>query len=215
MNGPDRNRRRRFVLVLAPLLLGSVAIPAARSDAEEEKKVSSNTVAEGLKTIQRAGEDAAKQAGENKAEAEKSLGVITPVWSMIESTIRANDEKSYEALEHAVEDLAAAATAGDAKQAGDAAKALASAIQSYAPKADGAPAAGSPRSAASASKPAAAAPKEAAGSADRTAAAAEAGDATLARTGPASGLTALAGAAFGLGGLALIGGARRRVTAAG
>jgi LPXTG-motif cell wall-anchored protein len=183
---------------MAPMLLTSIAVPAGRSDAAEEK-VSATTVAEGLKTIQRAGE-AVVAAGADKAKAEQAAAAVEPVWAMIEDTVRANDENSYTAFEGRLEDLEAAAKAGDAKKAGGAAGAISSVVTSYVAKF---PAGAPTRSAAAAPGPAR--------SADAAPAATEAGDATLARTGPASSaLAALAGAAFGLGGLAVIGGARRR-----
>ncbi|MEW6473608.1 MAG: hypothetical protein AB1679_15260 [Actinomycetota bacterium] len=223
MNGPTQSRRGRCFLLLAPLLLATV-VPAGRSDAAEDTKVSATTVAQALKTIERAGGDIAAHAAADKAKAEHGVEVIEPLWKMIEGTIRANDPNSYAAFEDAVADLGAAAKAGDARKAGGAAGALSSAVQFYVAKFPGeaGPTAGAPRgpaaAAAAASKPA---PKQAA-SADKTPApaedrqaaavspAAEAGDATLARTGPSSALAALAGAALGLGGLGLIGGARRR-----
>lgn len=226
MNGPVQNRRR-FFLLLAPLLFGSMVIPATRSDAEEGKTVSPNTVAQGLKTIQSASEQIAKQAGQDKVAAEKTVGVISPVWSLIEGTIRANSQESYSALENALEELSAAAEADDPRRAGGAAGAFTSAVNFYVAKfptdreaAATKPAAAADKPAAAAPKPAAAAEKPAAAAGERTAAAAAAGAAatspeaapsgTLARTGPATALTALAGLAFGLGGLAVIGGARRR-----
>jgi hypothetical protein len=228
VNGPTQSRRGRCFLLLAPLLLATV-VPAGRSDAAEDTKVSATTVAQALKTIERAGGDIAAHAAADKAKAEHGVEVIEPLWKMIEGTIRANDPNSYAAFEDAVADLGAAAKAGDARKAGGAAGALSSAVQFYVAKFPGeaGPTAGAPRgpaaaaAAAAASKPAPSAPKQAA-SADKTPApaedrqaaadspAAEAGDATLARTGPSSALAALAGAALGLGGLGLIGGARRR-----
>ena len=227
MKGPVQNHRRRFLLLLAPLLLGSMAIPASRSDAEEEKKVSANTVAQGLKTIQDASEEIVKETGTDKVAAEKAVGVIAPVWSMIEGTIRANSQESYTALENALEELSAAAEAGDTKKAGGAAGAFTSAVNFYVAKfaADTpAPAAqkpGAEKQAAAAKAPAAkptAAETPPAASGERTAASTTAAadtpeaapSGTLARTGPATGLTALAGLALGLGGLAFMGGARRR-----
>lgn len=205
--------RGRFFLLLAPLVLMLVAVPAGRSDAAEGK-VSPTTVVEGLKTIQQGLEDAVA-AGEDDAKAHEAVEAIEPVWAMIEGTIKGNDETSYASLEKGIEDLEAAVKAGDATGAGGAAGGFASAVTSYVAKfpavsasgasasartADAAPAAG--RSAAAAPKP------------DAAAAPAEAGDATLARTGSVSdSLAALAGLALALGGLSIIGGARRRPSA--
>jgi hypothetical protein len=226
VNGLVQSRRRHFFLLLAPFLLGSVVLPAGRSDAEEKtggSKVSATTVVEALKTIRTAGGEIAEYAATDKAKAENEAEAIAPLWRMIEGTIKANDQNSYTSFEHAIEELEAAVMAGDAKKAGGAAGALDAAVQFYVAKfpAAGAPTAGEPRDAAAAPKQATAPKESAAG--DRTSAAAgernaaaesapaaQAGDATLARTGPSSALAAVAGAAFGLGGLALIGGARRR-----
>lgn len=219
MNGLLQSRRRHFFLLLAPFMLGSVVLPAGRSDAEETtagRKVSATTVAEALKTIRTAGGEIAEYAATDKAKAENEAEAIAPLWRMIEGTIKANDQNSYTSFEHAIEELEAAVTAGDAKKAGGAAGALDAAVQSYVAKfpAAGAPTAGAPRGAAAAPKQAAAPKGDAAAAGEKQAAAestaAPAGDATLARTGPSSAITAMAGAAFGLGGLALIGGARRR-----
>lgn len=219
MNGPVENRRRRFFLLLAPLLLGSMVIPAGRSDAEEEKKVSANTVAQGLKTIQTASEEIATLAGTDKVAAEKTVGVIAPVWAMIEGTIKANSQESYAALGNALEQLSAAAEAGDTKKAGGAAGAFTSAVNFYVAKfSAGDTAAAAPKPAAAKPVPdkAPAEPAPAAGG-ERAAAGTDtpepAPSGALARTGPTTALTALAGAAFGIGGLAVMGGARRRRTA--
>ena len=191
VNGSSRVRRRRFFLWLAPLVLASIAIPAGRSDAAEQK-VSENTVTEGLKTIERAAAEIAEYAGEDKAKAQAEVTAIKPVWGLIEHTIRANDNDAYVALEKAIEGLEVAAGADDGKQAESAQKALGEASKSYSLKsADASSAAPTPG--------------------ERKTAAAEAGDAALARTGSLSdALAALAGLALALGGLAIIGGAPRR-----
>lgn len=202
MNGSGRVRRRRFFLWLAPMVLASIALPAGRSDAAEQT-VSENTVTEGLKTIERAAAEIAEYAGEDKAKAQAEVATIRPVWELIEHTIQANDNDAYVAIEEALDDLGAAASADDGKQADDALKALGEATKSYTPK-----------PAASASTPAPAAGGRTAAAAgpvpDAAPAAAEAGDAALARTGAMSNtLAALAGLALALGGLAVMGGARR------
>ena len=203
MNGSSRVHRRRFFLWLAPVVLASIAIPAGRSDAAEQT-VSENTVVEGLKTIERAGAEVAEYAGEDKAKSQAQVAVIKPVWALIEHTIRANDNDAYVALETAIGDLEAAANADDGKQAESALKGLGEASKSYSPKL----AAGAPTPAPAQGERSAAAAAPAPG--ERTAAA-EAGDPALARTGPMSdALAALAGSALALGGLSIIGGARRR-----
>ena len=186
---------RRFFLLLAPLLAASVALPA-QAGAAEGVKLSPTEVAEALTTIQVIAGDVVS-AGANKAKAEMIAEGIEPIWARIEDTIKANDQGSYATFEKGIEGVEAAAKAGDADKAGGSAGVIASAVKFYVIKfpAD-----------AAATAPAAAVP------ADREAAAApEAGDATLARTGDGSStLAALAGAAFGLGGLAIAAGARRR-----
>jgi hypothetical protein len=224
--------RRRFFLLLAPLLCASVALPAARSDAAEGAKRPAAEVAEGLNTIRVIADDVVS-AGANKAKAAMIAEGIEPIWAKIEDTIKANDPNSYATFEKGIEGLEEAAIAGDAAKAGGSAGVIASAVKFYVAKFPGdaaatapAPAAPGDRKAAAAPAPAdskAAAPAPDARSADAAAPAAadaaapaaadapEAGDANLARTGDGStALTALAGAAFGLGGLSVIAGARRR-----
>jgi hypothetical protein len=192
--------RRRLFLLLAPLVCASVALPAARTDAAETAKVSATEVAEGLSTIQVIAGDVVS-AGANKAKAAMIAEGIEPIWSRIEDTIKANDGNSYESLEKGIEGLEEAAAAGDAAKAGGSAGGIASAVKVYVAKFPGDGKAGD-RTAAAASTTA---PAE-----SKSAAAAEAEGGTLARTGGTATLTALAGAAFGLGGLSVIGGARRR-----
>jgi hypothetical protein len=244
VDGSGRVRCRRFLLWLAPVVLATIVLPAARSDAADDAKPSASKVAEGLKGVMHAAEEVAEYAGKDKAKAQKEWDEAHETWEGIEDTIRDNDKNAYIEFEDALEALGAAAKAGDAKKAEDASAALAKASKAYlakfpgdanlapapapeakpapapapeakqTPKPDAAPAPAESRSAAAAaSAPAAAAaaapaPAPAAAAAP---AAAEAGDATLARTGSMSdALAALAGAAFALGGLAVIGGARRR-----
>lgn len=222
--------RRRFFLLLAPLVCASVALPAARTDAAEGAKVSATEVAEGLSTIQIIAGDVVS-AGANKAKAAMIAEGIEPIWSRIEGTIKANDTSSYETLEKGIEGLEAAAAAGDAAKAGGSAGTIASAVKFYVAKFPGdgkaaaapAPAAAGDRTPAAASTTTPAESKVAGAAESRATpppadaesrmasdapAAAEGG--TLARTGGTAMLTALAGAAFGLGGLSVIGGARRR-----
>jgi hypothetical protein len=207
VNGSDPVRRR-FFLLLAPLVCASIALPAARSDAAEGAKLTPAEVTEGLNTIQVIAGDVVS-AGENKAKAAMIAEGIEPIWARIEDTIKANDQKAYASFEQGIEGLEEAAKAGDATKAGDSAGVITTAVKSYVAKFAGAAAPGG-RTAAAA--PAASEGKAPAPAAARAAAAApEPGDATLARTGDgSSALTALAGAAFGLGGLSVIAGARRR-----
>jgi hypothetical protein len=209
--------RGRFFLVLAPLVLISIAVPAGRSDAAEGK-VSATTVAEGLKTIQKGLEEAVA-AGDDTVKATHAVEAVEPVWAMIEGTIKASDERSYASFEKGIEDVEAAIKAGDAKKAGGAVGGFASVANFYVAKfaaaASGAQAPAPARAAdaapAPANRSAAAAPKPdaAAGAADS--AAVEPGDPTLARTGSMSdGLAALAGLALALGGFSIMGGAGRR-----
>jgi len=197
VNEPGQVGRRRFFLLLAPLLFASIAIPTTRSDAADDRGPSAAQVAEGLRTVQDIAADVAA-AGSDGEKAQKIDGGIEAVWSKIEDVVRGNDKDAYISFEDNFETLAAAAKAGDAKKAGGAADAIAAAVKAYVAEHP-------------ADAPAAAAPADPAPAA-RSAAAA--GDANLARTGPraASALAALAGAAFALGGLALIAGARRRLS---
>ena len=211
MNGSGPIRRRYFLL-LAPLLCASVALPAARSDAADAPKLSPAEVAEGLKTIQIIAGDVVTAAS-NKAKAEMIAEGIEPIWARIEDTIKANDQTSYDTMEKGIHGLEEAAKAGDVSKAGGSSGVLASAVKFYVAKfpADAAAPAPAERKAA-APAPAeskASTPPRAADAAP--AAAAEAGDAALARTGDgAAALTALAGTALGIGGLAIAAGARRR-----
>lgn len=232
MIGP-RPVRRLFLMMLAPLACASIVLPAAPGGAAEAGKLSATEVAEGLNTIQVIAGDVVSAATE-KAKASMIAEGIDPIWERIEGTIKANDANSYTTMEKGLEGLVAAAKAGDAAKAGGSAGVIASAVKFYVAKFPGdAPAAapaerkaaaapekttaGAEKKPAAESKPAAEAksPEPApapsgsrAAAADAPAAAAEGG--TLARTGLTNTLTALAGAAFGLGGLAVIGGARHR-----
>jgi hypothetical protein len=206
VNGSGRTHALRFFMWLVPVLLGSIVIPAGRTDAAEQR-VSATTVAEGLTTIQHLGEEVAEYAGEDEAKAEEHATKITPVWNLIEGTIKANDQSSYEAFEGVVAGFEAAAANGDSTKAEDALKALAKTSTGYLARfSSDAAAKQTPAPAPANRRTAAAAP-----GAEGVPAAAEAGDAALARTGPMSdALAALAGGALALGGLAIIGGARRR-----
>jgi hypothetical protein len=209
MNGSGASRRRMF-LVLAPLLLGSIVIPAGRSDAADSKPTAAQ-VADGLKSLQKHVDEAAEYAATDKAKAQNHWNEAHETWEGIEDAIGATHKDSYTAYEAALQALQAAVKEGDAKAAAGEAAAMANTTKNYlevfsaAAKPAPASSAGERTAAAdTAPAPAATAPAPAA-----TASAAPAG--TLARTGSgASVLTALAGAAFGLGGLSVIGGSRRR-----
>ncbi len=211
MNGLVQNRGRFFML-LAPLVLILVGVPAGRSDAAEGK-VSATTVAEGLKTIQKGLEEAVA-AGDDTAKAHEAVEAVEPVWAMIQDTVNTADERSYATFDKGIEDVEAAIKEGDATKAGGAVESFTSAASFYVTKFPAT--AGAETSAAAPARKANAAP-----AADRSAAAApkpdaagapvEAGDAALARTGSTSdALAALAGLALALGGLSIIGGAGRR-----
>jgi hypothetical protein len=224
MTGPGQVRRR-FFLLLAPLVCAAVALPAAPTSAAEGARVSDAEVAEALQTIQVIAGDVVS-SGTNKAKAAMIAEGVDPIWERIEATIKANDADSYATLEKGLVNLAEGA--GDPAKAGGAAGILASAAKFYVAKFPGdgkaatpAPASPGDRTAAAASttvpaerKPAEAEPAPAdgrTGSADTpTPAPAEAGGGTLARTGATPTLMALAGAAFGFGGLSVMAGARRR-----
>ena len=264
MTGTGRVRRS-FLYLLAPLVIGAIAFPAARSDAAEAASPTPAQVADGLKAVQHHADEAAEYAGTDKAQAEKHWDEAHETWEGFEDAIRGNDKDAYIAFEDAIDGLKAAAKAGDAKKAKEAADGIAKASKAYlakfpgdapavnpapAPMPDPAPAAkpapapvpdtpapapkpapvpDAPASAAGrtaaaapaatpAAAPAPAVKAAAAAPAAKAAAAAPAAEpapsATLARTGTgSSALAALAGAAFGLGGLAMIGGARRRFAA--
>lgn len=213
MNGSGRIRRRRSLLWLAPVVVASIAIPASRSDAAEGK-VSPTTVVEGLKTIQQGLEDAVA-AGKDTAKAHQTVEAVEPVWSMIEATIKGNDAKSHDSLWIGIEDLEAAIKSGDAGAAGGAVSGFTTAAKSYVAKFPATVAAGASTAPARTAHAAPAADRSSAAAAPKpdaaAAPAAEAGDAALARTGSMSDtLAALAGLALALGGLSIIGGARRR-----
>lgn len=215
MNGTGEGRHRRFSLLLAPLLLGAIAIPASRSDAAEAAKPTAAQVADGLKTVQQHAEEVVEYAGKDKAKAQKEWDEANETWDGIEDTIRDNDKDAYVAFEDALEGLSAAAKAGDAKKAAEEAGALAKATTAYLAKypadAPAAKPAASAAAAAPAPAPATDPPAAAGGRTADAAASAAAPDGTLARTGSGtSALAALAGAAFALGGLGVISGARRR-----
>jgi hypothetical protein len=208
MTGPGRVRRR-FFLLLAPLVCAAVALPVARSGAAEGAKVSAAEVAEGLNTIQVIAGDVVS-SGTNKTRAAIIAEGVDPIWERIEATIKANDAESYETLEKGLVNLVAGA--GDPDKAGGAAGVIASAV-----KISGDRTAAAASTTVPAESRATADTPEPAPAGGRTASAdtptpdpADAAGGTLVRTGATSTLTALAGAAIALGGLSVIAGARRR-----
>ena len=112
MNEPGQVGRRRFFLLLAPLLFASIAIPTTRSDAADDRGPSAAQVAEGLRTVQDIAADVAA-AGSDGEKAQKIDGGIEAVWSKIEDVVRGNDKDAYISFEDNFETLAAAAKAGD------------------------------------------------------------------------------------------------------
>jgi hypothetical protein len=197
-------RRLGFPLLLISTLIAGVALTAGPVGAAEEK-ASPDTVAAGLEKIQGIAAGSAKAVGTDNAKAEELQFGIEPVWQGIEDTVRANDSGAYVALEDSFTLLKIAAKAADPSKASKASEDLSAAAKSYLAAHPGDAAAGSSRTAAAAPSTASAAPAEG------STADAGVGSGTLARTGPGSGtLSGLAGMALGLGGLAVIGGARRR-----
>ena len=197
-------RRLGFPLLLISTLIACVAFTQGPVGAAEEK-ASPDAVAARLQEIQDIAAGTAKAVGTDNAKAEDLQAGIEPVWQEIEETVRANDSSAYVALEDSFTLLKIAAKAADPSKASTASDELSSAVKSYLAKNPGDVAAGSSRTAAAATSTASAVPAEG------STAGADAGAGTLARTGPASGaLSGLAGMALSLGGLAVIGGARRR-----
>jgi hypothetical protein len=227
VNGSGQARHRRYRLLVASLVFGLIVLSPAGSGAAEAGNASPHDVAEGLRKIQSIAVDAAAYTGKDRAKAAELAGSIEGVWKNIEDTVRGSDKDAYIAFEDAFEALGAGAKAGDATKTGKAAHSVGTAVGGYLAKHPDVPSA-APRAASSAaptgpaptgSAASAAAPAPAPGSAASASApagtSAAAGSPTpagpLARTGPhTSALAALAGAAFGLGGLAVIAGARRR-----
>jgi len=203
LNEPRSVRRLGLPLLVLPMLLASLAFSPSPSGASpavpEGASASAADVASGLHKIQDIAVGVAGAVvGRDEAKAEQLHGDIEPEWQKIEDTIRAHDKDAYAGLEDTFTQLKVAAKAADAAGASKASYNVAVAVKSYLSKhpSDAKPAAaetpGSPREASSAD-------------------AAQGTSPALARTGSRSSLlTAFAGMALGLGGLALIGGARRR-----
>ena len=204
MDRPNPIRR----LLVPALMAWAVLTPTGAGAATEapEEKASADAVAAGLERIEDIASESAKAAGSAGAKAEDLHAGIEPVWEKIEGTVKANDSAAYVALEENFTLLKIAAKAADPAKASTASDNLSEAVKNYLAQ--------HPGDASSATA--------AAASGSRSAAAEKQADAPtplaskLPRTGSVSGgLSALAGAALGLGGLALIGGARKRTHRAG
>lgn len=187
---------------LSVLITCVIAIPGPAGAAEE--KASPDAVAGGLQKIEDIAASTAEFVGKNNSKAEELHADIEPVWEKIEGTVKANDSSAYVSLEDSFTLLKIAAKSADPAKASKASEGLSSAVKTYLAAHPGDAAAGSSRTAAAAPSTASAAPAEG------STADAGAGSGTLARTGVSGVLSALAGMALGLGGLAVIGGARRR-----
>lgn len=201
-------RRFGFPLLLIPTVIAGVALTPGLAAAEE--KASPAAVASGLQKIQDIAANSAKAAGKDGARAEQLQAGIEPVWEEIEGAVRGNDTDTYVALEDNFTLLKIAAKGGDASKASTAAEKLSGAVEDYLAKYPGG--AGSAEASASGSRSAAAAESAPASSGSASAAAGGTSPDNLPRTGPGSDLLRVsAGAALALGGLSLIGGARKRV----
>ena len=183
-------RRFGFPLLLIPTVIACVALTPGLAAAEE--KASPAAVASSLQKIQDIAANSAKAVGEDAAKAEQLQAGIEPVWEKIEGAVKATETDTYVALEDNFTLLKIAAKGGDASKASTAAEKLSAAVEDYLAKhPGGADAASGTRSAAAAGGT----------SPDN-----------LPRTGTRSELLRVsAGAALALGGLSLIGGARKRV----
>lgn len=196
MNEISLLRRLASPLLVLPMLIGSLALGTAPAGAAVEKTASAADVAAGLTKIQSTAEGIAKAAGADEAKAEQLLDGIEPAWEMIEATVKEKDQTAYLKLEENFTLLKIGVRSSNADKAKTAADELAATVMSYLDK-NPAPA-----------DPAATEP--ASSSETRSAAAADTPEKPLPRTGPAGTLlTAMAGLALGLGGLATIAGARR------
>jgi len=198
-------RRLGFPLLLLSALIACVTLIPGSAGAADDK-ASPDTVAAGLQKIEGIAASSVEAVGKDSAKAETLHSDIEPVWEKIEGTVRANDSDAYVALEDSFTLLKIAAKSADPSKASKASEGLSSAVKSYLAAHPGDAATGSSRTAAAAPSTASAAPAEG------PTADAGAGSGTLARTGPSGALSALAGMALGLGGLAVIGGARRRAS---
>ena len=69
MNGSGRARCRRILVWLAPVVLASIVLPGARSDAADANPDAA-AVAKGLAGVLHAAEEVAEYAGTDKAKAQ-------------------------------------------------------------------------------------------------------------------------------------------------
>ena len=193
MNQVSLLRRLASPLLVLPMLIGSLALGAAPADAADEQTASPADVAAGLKKIQSTAEGVARAAGADEAKAEQLLDGIEPAWDKIEAAVKEKDENAYLQLEEGFTLLKIGVRSADGDKAKKAAGDLAATVTSYLDK-NPAPAG-------------AAAAEAAAAAGERSAAAADTPENPLPRTGStATLLTAMAGLALGLGGLATIAG---------
>lgn len=191
-------RRFGFPLLLIPTVIAGVALTPGLAAAEE--KASPAAVASSLQKIQDIAANSAKAVGQDGAKAEQLQTGIEPVWEKIEGAVKANEAETYVALEDNFTLLKIAAKAGDASKASTASDKLSAAVEAYLAKHPGG--AGAAEAGASDSRSAAAADAAAGGT----------NPDNLPRTGPGSDLLRVsAGSALALGGLSLIGGARKRI----
>lgn len=190
---------RRF---LVPALMSWAVLMPSDAGAATEKpgeRAPADAVAAGLQKIEDIASNSADAAGTDAAKAEDLHAGIEPVWEKIEAAVKANDSAAYVALEDNFTLLKIAAKSADPAKASTASENLSEAVKSYLAKHPG-DGDSATASASSDSRSAAAVPADTSGPSASN----------LPRTGSVSGgLSALAGAALGLGGLALIGGARR------
>ena len=197
-------RRFGFPLLFIPTVIACVALTPGLAAAEE--KADPAAVASGLQKIQDIAADSAKAVGKDGAKAEQLQAGIEPVWEKIEGAVKANETGTYVALEDNFTLLKIAAKGGDASKASTAADKLSAAVEDYLAKHPGG------ADSASGSRSAAAAEPAPASSGSASAAAGGTRPDNLPRTGTRSDLLQVsAGAALALGGLSLIGGARKRV----
>jgi LPXTG-motif cell wall-anchored protein len=192
------DRPHRILRLLVPALMACVVLTTGTAGAATERpdeQASADAVAAGLQRIEDIASNSAEAVASNSAEAvaagdgkaEDLHAGIEPVWEKIEGTVRANDSAAYAALEDNFTLLKIAAKSEDPARASTASENLSTAVKGYLAK-----------------HPGDAAAAESAGTAPQS-------PDNLPRTGSMSSrLGALAGAALGLGGLALIGGARKR-----
>ena len=175
-------RRHGSRLLALPILMASLVVAGSAAGAADEPSASAADVAAGLKKIHRIVESTASAAGKDRAKAEQLIEGIEPEWEKIEGTLRSNDKDAYAVLEDNFTLLKIGTKAGDAGKATKASENVATTVTGYLDK--------QPTRSAAATTAAPESP--------------------LPRTGPSSVSVLLSGVALALGGLATIGGARRR-----